>query len=309
MSRASDLGAAKVNAVLTNILKGYASPGYAADLIAPVVEVANDSGKVRSFGKEYFNHYDTKRALRADSKRVNLAGSTLVPYALNQYSLEVPIDDKEMRMGEEIDIKSRASKTATNGIQTSTEIELATLLQATGTYGSGMHTTLTSGNELNDADVDPVAFLNGLRNNVRQKIGKFPNTLLLSPDTETALLVHPLVVARLGNADLKILTRDQLAKMLLFENIIVPESVWNSAGTMTDIYTESAILYYSAPPAERSTENPSFIYTLRLKGETPAVVTEYRDEEIQSDIVRATVNQQFFVGTQDAAYLVKNTLA
>ena len=223
--------------------------------------------------------------------------------------IEVPLDDTEIEDGKEIDIKTRASKTATNAIQMDTEIELATLLQDTATYASGLYTTLTSGAELNDVDVDPIAFLNGLKDSVRGKIATNPNTLWLSPDTEQAILAHPLVVARLGNSDLKILTREQLAKMLQFEKIIVPDSVYNNNGTLTDIYTQSAGMYYTAPDSERSSENPSFIYTLRIKGQTGPVISEYRQEEITSQIIRATLRQKFHISCQDAGFLIKNTLS
>lgn len=309
MSRASDLGPAKVNAVLTSIVAGYKEPSFSADMIAPVVYVENDTGKVRTYNKDYFKQYATARALRAESVRLNLTGSTLVAYALKQYSIEVPIDDKEYRLSDDLNLQTVAAKRATAAIQMDTEIELATLLQATGTYSGSMHTTLTSGNELNDVDIDPIAVLNGYKNSIRAKIARNPNTLVLSPDTERAILMHPLVVARLGNADIKILTREQLAKMLQFENIIVPEGVYNASGTLTDIYSEMAGLYYIAPVAEQNSENPSFIYTLRLKGQNPVIIKEYRDDSIQSDVFQANADQQFFVAMQDAGFLIKNTLA
>lgn len=308
-TQAQTLGPGKVNVVLTNIVKGHRMPGYSADELAPVVSVDGSEGKIRAFGKEFFNHYDTKRAPRTESKRLGVGASTLLPYVLTQNMIEVPLDDTEIEDGKEIDIKGRASKTATNAIQMDTEIELATLLQSTSTYASGLYTTLSSGSELNDVDIDPIEFLNGLKDSVRGKIATDPNTLWLSPDTEKAILAHPKVIARLGNADLKILTRDQLAKMLEFDKIIVPKSVYNNAGVLTDIYTQSAGMYYTAPDAERSSENPSFIYTLRIKGQTGPVISEYRDEKITSQIIRATLMQKFHISCQEAGYLILNTLS
>lgn len=311
MSRATELGPAKVNLVLTQLAKGFALPGYAAELLSPVVPVDALTGKIRKYGKEYFKYYDTARAPRSGSVRMNINGTTLDTFQLAEKSFEVPIDDTEkLQSDNEMELKKTAALTATNAIQMNSEIEFATKLQATATYSGDMHTTLTSGNELNDVDIDPIAFLLGRQDEVRAKIARKANVLWLAPDVATAIMAHPLVVARLGNSDLKVVTMEQLAKLLPnFEEIIVPDSVYSDGTDFFDIYSDTAGMFYRAPVAERSAQNPSFTWTLRLKGKETVTITEYRDETIKSDIVCASIYEQFYTSTQDAGFLIKNCLA
>lgn len=311
MSRATDLGPAKVNLVLTNLMKGYAMPGYSADKLSPIVPVDGLSGKIRKYGKEYFKYYDTTRAPRAGSARINIHGSTLDTYQLKERSFEVPIDETELlQADDEMALKKSAALTATNAIQMDSEIELATKLQATATYSSGMYTTLTSGSELDVVTVDPIKFLLARQDEVRGKIARKPGVLWLAPDVATAIMSHPLVTARLGNADLKVVTMEQLAKLLpTFEEIIVPESVYSDGTDFFDIYTDTCGMFYRAPEAERSANNPSFNWTLRLKGKESVTITEYPEPQTKSNIVCASIYEQHYTSTQDAAFLIKNCLA
>ena len=69
MGRLSNLRV--VDPVLTNLSVGYSNADLVGDVLFPFVPVDKEGGKIPKFGKEAFKIYNTERALRARSNRIN----------------------------------------------------------------------------------------------------------------------------------------------------------------------------------------------------------------------------------------------
>ena len=69
MGRLSNLRV--VDPVLTNLAIGYTNADMVCDVLFPIVPVDKEGGKIPKFTKEAFKLYNTERALRARSNRIN----------------------------------------------------------------------------------------------------------------------------------------------------------------------------------------------------------------------------------------------
>ena len=60
-----------VDQVLTNIARGFVNASHVAQNLFPFVSVSKEGGKIPQFTKEAFKIYNTERAIRAKSNRIN----------------------------------------------------------------------------------------------------------------------------------------------------------------------------------------------------------------------------------------------
>ena len=84
-----------VDPVLTNLARGYSNNQYIASSLFPIVEVNKEGGKIPEFTKESFKIYNTERAIRARSNRINPEDRTEIDFVLTEHDLEYPIDYRE----------------------------------------------------------------------------------------------------------------------------------------------------------------------------------------------------------------------
>src|SRR6266540_3209665 len=93
MGRRADLRI--VDPILSALARGYIFPELACETLFPVVRVEKEAGKLPQFGKEAFRIYQTERALRAKSNRINPEDYGHIDVVLKEHDLEYPIDYRE----------------------------------------------------------------------------------------------------------------------------------------------------------------------------------------------------------------------
>lgn len=296
-----------IDPVLTNIARGYSNSEYIGTKLMPIVQVDKEGGKIPLFGKEAFRVYDTARAIKAESNRVDIEGFTTTSYATTEHDLAIPLDYREIREAM-INIEQNATIRATEALQLGLEKEIADLVQDANAYPDANKETLTT-NQFNDSGVDPIAIIEGKKSALRALIGKRPNVMVMGASVFDNLKSHTKLIEQIKYSSLGVVTLDLMKQLFNIPNIYVGEAIYSSDGrTFTDLWGDNVILAYITNPTGYATTpyEPCFGYTLRLSGH-PYVDT-YEEAGGKVKIVRATDNYDVKIVGIESAYLLKDVL-
>jgi hypothetical protein len=279
----------KQNPILTSLLLGMAQGEKIAEKLFPRLPQALSSVQLVKLGDERFRRYNLRRAPGSATKRIEIQFEG-VTYKVDQYSVEVPIPRELLREDY--------------------ELEVAGLATTAGTYDAGHVTALAAGTKWSAATGTPVTDIRAAANVIRKKIGKRPNTLMLSADAKVAVETNPEVKGYLPNTQMGVPTLDQLKKIFEVDEIIVGEAVWkNNAGVGADVWGNNAVLAYvpkiGGNTADISLAEPGFGFTNVLEGH-PFSETPYYSNDLKSWIYGATFERRPNVAYNTAAWLFQN---
>ncbi len=298
-----------VDPVLTNIARGFTNASHVAVKLFPIVTVSKEGGKIPQFTKEAFKIYNSERAIRAKSNRINPENRTEIDFVLTEHDLEYPIDYREQ---EEDVFPSRlhATTVVADGISLRLEKLAADIAQNLATYPSGNKVTLAAGDKFTNTASNPFVIFDAAKEAVRGKIAQRPNVCVLGPSAFNALKNHPAVLERIKYTQQAIITSELLRALLDFDELYVGDAVYSTdAGVFTDIWSDNAIVAY-VPKANtdvpRSYYEPAFGYTLR-KRNNPMV-----DSYTEGGKVEIIRNTDIFIPKvvgSDAGYLINDTNA
>ncbi len=295
-----------VDPVLTNLATGYTNDQLVADQLMPFVLVDKEGGKIPLFGKEHFKVYQTERALRAKSNRINPEDIGEVDVALDEHDLEYPIDYREDAESA-FPLQARATHTVVEGIRLRHESMVADMVQDPARYGAGNKLRLSGSSKFTHPDSDPEGVVSDARAAVRAKIVKEPNTMVIGYAAWRVLKRHPQLKAILSDTRPRLVQLADLREIFEIDNIVIGRAVKaNDAGVTTDIWRDNLVLGYvpGAGGGQRSPYEPSFGYTLRRRGQ-PLVDTRTEDGKIE--LIRNTdIFRPYMLGA-DAGFLVSGT--
>jgi hypothetical protein len=276
----------------------------------PVVDIDREGAKIPKFGKEAFRVYNTERALRAASNRINPEDVGQVTVSMTEHDLEYPIDYREDAESA-FNLQALGAYRATEGVLLRRERMVADLMQNPANYPVGSKLALSGSDVFTNAASDPEAVVAAARAAVRSKIAKEPNVLTLGYSVAEALYRHAKLRAIVSTASDRLLTLDDLARIFRVEKVVVGKAVQVSdAGVQSDIWSNNLMLSYTAKPGPadatgrpmRSPYEPSFGYTLRKTNS--AKVDTRLESGGKLEIIRYTeVFQPYLLGA-DAGYLI-----
>lgn len=300
-----------VDPVLTTLARGYKNSEMIAKELFPVVFLPLSGAKIPKFGKESFKIYNTERALRGKSNRINPEDLTSIDVSYKEHDLEYPVDYSEEQ--ESIISKQKhGTHVVTKGIELRLEKEAADLASDPANYPSGHKTALTTTGCWDDyTNSNPIVAVAGAKNAIRAKIAMYPNVMILGAVTFEILQNHPKILDRLANNSDAVVTVEHLQRIFGIKKVVVGNAVYvNDAGTTnTDVWGDVAILAYVSDLADdaRSEYDPSFGYTCKAK-DYPEVDT-YPEVGGKVNIVRSTDKFKAYIVGSDAGYLFTNTKA
>lgn len=306
------------NPILTNLLLGMGQGSMVANALFPALPQALSSVALAKIGDERFKRYNLRRAPGTPTKRVEIKYEG-VTYKVDQYSVEVPMprellreadESRRLNVGNYLDVSRIAMKTASDILGLDYEIEVATLATTSGTYAGGHTTALSGGTKWSASTGTPVTDYRAASSVIRKKIGKKPNTTILSPDAKDALMTNPEVRAYLPTTQMGPPTMDQLKVILEVENIVVGDAVWkNNAGVGADVWGNNAILAYvpkmSGNGGDISLAEPGFGFTNVIEGH-PFAETPYYESGLKSWVYGATYERLPNVAYNTAGFLFQN---
>lgn len=308
----------KQNPILTSLLLGLGQGNFVAEKLFPRLPQALSSVTLAQLGDERLRRYNLRRAPGAATKRINIKydGKT---YAVDQYSVEVPLprellreadESRKLNVGNYLDVSRIAMATANDVLALDYEIEVAQLATNAASYAAGNTLALTGGTKWSAATGTPVTDIRAAADVVRKKIGKRPNTLLLSADALTALCTNPEVKGYLPSTAMGPASIDQLKSILNVAAIEVGDAVWiNDADVGADVWGNNAVLAYvpriGGGGADLSLAEPGLGFTNVLEGH-PFAETPYYDNASKSWVYGATYERRPNVAYSGAGFLFTN---
>ena len=236
-----------VDPVLSALATGYSNAAFVGDQLLPFVLVDKEGGKIPRFGKDAFRVYNTERALRAKSNRINpedIGGADIV---LDEHDLEFPIDYREDAESA-FPLQAYATDRVVEGIRLRHEKKVADLAQNTANYAASNKIVLAGTSRFTDkANSDPIGVFEDGKEAVRGKIGKYPNTAVIGAASWKAIKQHPQFLERIKYSMKGVLTVELLKEILEVERIVVGRAVYSSdTGTFGDLWGDNIVLAYVA---------------------------------------------------------------
>lgn len=301
-----------VDPVLTELARGYTNSEHVLSGISPLIMVDKEKARIPVFGKEAFKLYETHRAIRGKSNRMNPEGRTYITIELGEHDFEFPVDYREQTEDSILDLLESGQKITTDVVANGKEKTGADILQDLNTYPSGHKVTLTSTDQWTDgANSDPLSDVRIGKAAIRKAIGRLPNTMLMGYAAFETLEVHPKLMAEIrytGEQRNRLVTIEIMKNFFGIERIIVGMPMFSTdAGVLTDIWGDNVVLAYVNVGETPSKEDPSFSYTFRKKGQP--VVDRYTENGGKVDVVRTTDIYRTYVVGSSAGYLIKDVNA
>jgi hypothetical protein len=308
----------KQNPILTSLLLGIGQGTFIANALFPALPQALSSVMLARIGNERFRRYNLRRAPGSATKRVDVKYDGQV-YTIDQYSVEVPIpreliresdESRRLNVGNYLDISRIAMTTAGDILTLDYELEAATLAADAATYASGHTLALAGGTKWSAATGTPQTDIIAASDMIRKKIGKRPNTLVLSADALSALIVNAQIKSQLPLTQLGPATIDQLKTVLNVPNIVVGDAIWIDAQDATsDIWGNNAVLAYvpriTGNSGDISLAEPAFGFTNVMQGH-PFAERPYFENNTKSWIYGATYERRPNIAYPEAAFLFQN---
>lgn len=299
-----------VDPVLTNLARGYSNAASVVSRMFPVVgNLEKEAAVYMTFGKEAFLLYNTERAIRANSNRINPGKPSSDKYSMTEHDLEYPIDYRE---DEEaiFNVQAYATNLVTAGILLRREKQGADLATNPANYANSNKLALAGDDCFSEPGSDVVGVVQDGKEAMRSQIAKRPNMMTIGPSTLTAWKKHPQFLARIGANQNKVVTLDIIKEVLEIEDIMVGEMIYvDDDGTPHDIWGDMVHMCYMPPSVagqERTMYEPSFGYTFRKKNQP--VVDKYITNGGKVQIIRNTDLFDLKIVGADAGYLITNTV-
>ncbi|QSI33398.1 hypothetical protein GNX71_29050 [Variovorax sp. RKNM96] len=309
----------KQNPILSSLLLGMGQGTYVAEKLFPRLPQALNGITLAQLGDERFRRYNLRRAPGTQTKRVEIKyeGKT---YTVDQYSVEVPMprellreadESRKLNVGNYLDVSKIAMSTANDILGLDYELEVAGLATDPASYASGHVQALAAGTKWSAVSGTPVTDILAGSNIIRKKIGKRPNKLTLSADSEQALITNAEVKSYLPSTQMGPATLEQLKVILKVEEIVVGDAVWKDGSDVgQDVWGNNAILAYVPKiggngTSEVSLAEPGFGFTNVLEGH-PFSETPYYEAGLKSWIYGATYERRANVAYNTAGFLFQN---
>jgi hypothetical protein len=294
-----------VDPILSTIIQGYRHPERIGHTLFPAVPVNQRGGRYITFGKESFKLHDIRRAPGAATKSVE-HGYGSNPYGLVQDAIEgkVPREiQEEAAAVPGIDMGKLAVQEVGDIITLRLEYDQATLARDPANYDSDHKIDLAAA-KWTGAN-DPVADINAGRTAIRESVGIYPNTLVLSAAAFEAACNNAKVLERFKYTTNAVVTEPMLAAIFKVDRVVVGKAIaFDDAGATIDIWGTDAVLAY-VPTTIGSIQQPSFGYTYTLRNH-PLVERPYWNNNTKSWHYPVTYERQPLMTGMLSGYLLRN---
>lgn len=296
-----------IDPILSTHARGYTNAEFIGQLIFPVVDIPVRGMRVIRFGKESFRRMNTRRAPGAQTKRIQY-GYASDPVALHQDALEGLVPWENMQEASRvpgIDLAAGSINMVLDVIDLGREVEIANIARDPARYGANNKLALAGADKWSDPDSDPASDMKAAKEQIRRRIGRYPNTLTLGPDVLNALTEHPKIKEQFKYTSSDSITVQMLARYFDIERINVGKAVVLAENASddedaTDVWGDDAILTYT--PMGTNYQVPSFGYTYRLQGH-PLVEQPYSERSHKSWVYPVTVDWSPELTGADAGFL------
>jgi hypothetical protein len=265
-----------IDVYASNISIAYRNTAYIADSVLPLITVAKQSGKYAKYTKsDWFRNEAKVRAPGALPAEGDYSLATPGEYSCIEYSYgkRVPY---EVRANADNPLRpdNEAIEYATDKILLAREIRVAAALFNATTFASYTATAaaLTGGGQVawsTYATSDPIKDVGVMVDNVRQQIGRDPNTIIMGSTVWKSLKNHPDLLDRIKYVQKGVMTTDLFGSLVDLPKVFVGKAIYsNTAENVTfsssDIWGNYVLVAYITDGP--SLLSPSLGYTLTWSG-------------------------------------------
>ena len=302
--------------VLSIIQNGYSNGLFVGNKLFPIAEVDKKHGKIRTFGKEHLRRYDGKRGTGADPIRLSQDTITYAAYKADQYCYELVLDEQEEDAAAETEYKIAEAnvKILEDVVLLEEEAQIAVMCQAAGNFTNDV--TLAGNNQWNSGHTDstPITDIKTGFSTIRLACGHEANTIVLGYTAYTSMWNHSTLTDLIKHTQLGVVTTDLIASIFSTKdnkvNVHVGSSIYDNAGTITDLWGDACIIAYVPPSAGEMANiwTPGFGYSLHQKGKKE--MRSYLAHP--SGMVKANMSTDTYVpkfSMETAGYLILDTNA
>jgi len=296
-----NVGDVFVSAAIQEAAIAYRNTTFIAPVLAPVVPVTKDAGKVPVFDKaDWFRDVaDTDRRPGTRAPRSGYSISYL-DFRLNEMAQAHPIPDRVAENADRVVRPyERGADFCMGLIMLRRERYTATKVMTTGVWGTD-NTTATDWDDFSNGD--PAQDILTAKRTILTNTARNPNTLVIGQIVLDALSIHPDGLDRYKHTQTGVLDLAQIAAWLGVERILVGTAARNTAAegqtaSMELIWDDDALLLY-VPPSP-AVDEPAACYTLQ-QGQVET--KRYREEAEAQDVVEAMIRTEVLITGSDAGY-------
>lgn len=295
-----------VDKILTNIAVAYRNKKYIWRDVAPVIPVKFESDKYYKFPSARW--FTNEAARRAPGTKARLSGFSITTdsYNCDEFALATKIADRVLA-NTDSPLTLRAAKAAyvADKVDMARDIELATLVNATGTWGTDKTLSATW-----DSDsATPIEDIIEAQDTVATATGEELNTGVLGREVWSQLRRHPDILDILSATERQIATPQLLAQAFDIERILVGRTIKNTANpaqtaSMSQIWGKHAFFAYITPTPGIMT--PTALYTFMSRD---ARVRTWYDEPEEATYIESGNVLDFKVVAADVGYYIDAAVA
>lgn len=293
-------GELRVDAYLTNFSLAFRQDreSFIAGKAATQVPVLNESDKFAIFPRGYF--WRDEAEIRPLGGRPVQVGYKVEndQYLAEEWALEHTIDDRQRRNAAAPYDLDESGVMLLEGKQLIREDRI----WATTCFKAGVWAYDYDGaadfDPFNDVATDPVATINTFKRVASKGSGFKVNTMVLGANVFDALVINPAMVERVKYTQTGIITEEMLAGLFRVDQVLVAESMYNTANEGADDNFEYIIdensfwIGYIEPSARMNapTAIARFAWTGLIPGamnNSGGVITRGRDDRAYSDWIHS----------------------
>lgn len=304
---------------LTELSLAYRNEEYINELVAPLVTVKKDAGKIFSYGMSNLRIVNTYRSVGGKPNVVETVVSSSDHYSLEDHVLGEFIPTEVMENYDDpLNPQMDTTEALTDRILVDKEKALADVLSATATMTR--NTTLSGTSQWNDyANSDPITDIKTAKASVRAGSGKTPNTLLVSWDVLNTLLFHPDIISFFPGAPT--ITQDMVAsalpKIFGLKDLLVGSAQYNNSNaggtdSLADIWSKVCLVIYVEKSPRIRSRTLAFTYVREGGRQVEVLPRDTGSLELmqrKADYVQVSDKYDQVLVDVNCGYLIKAAIA
>jgi hypothetical protein len=230
-------------------------------------------------------------------------------YRTLQDGWEIPVDDRDIKNAlAPYDPRRDAALAAAHVVMLRREKRIVDAITNSTTFASYTAAVGVADRFDND-NSNPVTYIDGIKETIRGNCGRLPNKGVLAYDVWLKLKEHPEIKARIKTTDDTIVTVDLIKRLFGLEELYLSYAMYNSAEegqteSLADMMSKKMFLGWINPSP--SIMAPSVGYTIQMNG---MQAKTYREEQTDSIIARAMVNEVHKIVAADCGYLLTTVIS
>ena len=303
-----------VDPVLSSLSLGFKNDRFIWDKVAPPVEVAEQSGTYFIWTKDFWMRRlnNAMRSPEGPYQRVGMEVSTST-YAALERGFEKVLGDVIVNATQIPDLPGAAVEFLTNLIQLELEKDVAAGAFVTGVWGTT--TTLSGSDQWSDfANSNPISNAQTAIRTIKRNTGTKPNRLIVGLLAWEKLADHPLIIERYKHTQSGIMTEELVAAALGVDELVVGDSVENSAAegatyVGADIWTDNALFVATTETPGRMVANGAYTFVWNERNNVPWAVERYRDETVRGDVARVFTHYDVNITSSAHGMIFLDTVA